>query len=105
MTDGTQDDTIAWLITYSGGTIGSLSDPCGDQPWTIARFHPGGAWEEVRSAFEDQAEARRMGFPKEKVGAIARIKEMAIQLESTTTGEVIEPVLIYIEEGKAKFRD
>lgn len=46
-----------------------------------------------------------MGFPKEKVGAIARIKEMAIQLESTTTGEVIEPVLIYIEEGKAKFRD
>ncbi|MCX4681899.1 hypothetical protein OG413_42630 [Streptomyces sp. NBC_01433] len=55
--------------------------------------------------FEAQAEARRSGFPEGKVNAIAAVKEMAIELQPVGAGEVIRPVLTYIDGQEAMFRD
>lgn len=63
------------------------------------------AWERVRSLFEAQAEARRWGFPEDKVNAVAAVNGMSIELQPVGAGEVIRPVLIYIDGEEAMFRD
>ncbi|MEV5687738.1 MULTISPECIES: hypothetical protein [unclassified Streptomyces] len=104
-TGAESEEEAVWWVRCADGLIGSLSSPSGDQPWTIARFHPGEAWERVRSLFEAQAEARRWGFPEDKVNAIAAVNGMSIELQPVGAGEVIRPVLIYIDGEEAMFRD
>ncbi|MFD9426420.1 MULTISPECIES: hypothetical protein [unclassified Streptomyces] len=106
-TGAESDEEVVWWVRCADGLIGSLSSPSGDQPWTIARFHPhpGEAWERVRSLFEAQAEARRWGFPENKVNAIAAVNGMSIELQPVGAGEVIRPVLICIDGEEAMFRD
>ncbi len=67
-------DGPVWWVRCGEDVLGSLSAPSGDQPWMVARFEPSEGWERVRHLFEAQAEARRLGFPEDEVGALKAVR-------------------------------
>lgn len=98
------DEASAWSLKSGETVIGVLSAPQGDQPWTVCRFTPAAGWESVRHLFEVQEEARRTGFPKDKVWAIREVRELGLELHPANGGEVIRPMLIYVQGEVARFR-
>ncbi len=95
---------LVWWVRCGDEVLGSLSSPFGDQPWMVARFEPSDRWERVRHLFEAQAEARRLGFPEDKVSAVKAVMDLHLELQPAGEGPVIRPMLIYIEGHEARFR-
>ncbi|WP_328551312.1 hypothetical protein [Streptomyces sp. NBC_00358] len=100
----TPDKASVWSLKIGEQVIGLFSDPQGDQPWILCRFTPAAGWESVRHLFEVQEEARRAGFPQDKVWAIKEVRELGLELHPTNGGEMIRPIFIYIQDETARFR-
>ncbi|WP_327328160.1 hypothetical protein OG735_40820 [Streptomyces sp. NBC_01210] len=98
-----QGDPV-WWVKCGDTLVGSLSSPESDQPWIVCHFEPSDGWESLSSLFEVQAEARRTGFPEDKVWAIKAVRELHLELHPVIDGEVLKPMLIYIEGAEARFR-
>jgi hypothetical protein len=93
-----------WTIQCGDHAIGYLYPCAADQPWVICRFEPAEGWHQVQQLFADQAEARRLGFPEDRVSAIKAVRDLGLKLERVSDGEIISPLLLYIEGDEAQFR-
>ncbi|MHC0433829.1 hypothetical protein ACX6XY_27215 [Streptomyces sp. O3] len=93
-----------WQVKHGDVLIGKLFPVAADQPWTVCRFEPEDGWWALQPLFEAQSEARRLGFPEDKVWAIKAVRDLGIELHPVNSGEVIRPMLIYITNEEATFR-
>ncbi|MFE5519883.1 hypothetical protein ACFQ9Q_19485 [Streptomyces virginiae] len=78
-----------------------------DQPWTSCRFAPLPGWSpELESLFKAQSEAAKNRFPVDKMGPVKEIRDRGVQLHPLAEGggAAIIPLIIYIENGEARFR-
>ncbi len=89
---------------YGDQVVGHLYSRGADQPWVICRFEPAEGWLQVKHLFAAQAEARRLGFPEDKVWAVKAVRDLGLELQHVSNGAVINPLLLYIDGSDAQFR-
>ncbi len=96
----------SWRVYVGGDPVGDLHPYGFDQPWIFCRFAPLPGWNsELESLFKAQSEAAENRFPVDQMGPVKEIRDRGVQLHPLVEGgEMIIPLIIYVENGEARFR-
>ncbi|MGW9375939.1 hypothetical protein ACWGVR_38685 [Streptomyces xanthophaeus] len=96
-----------WTMYVGGEAVGTLIRRGFDQPWILCGFEPLSGWSsQLRDLFEAQNEAARNNFPPDQMWSIKKIRDKGVELHGETeAGEHrFTPLIVYVENGEARFR-